>query len=118
MSFLGLLLLGFIVFFIIIPLIRVGMAVNRVRRQQREMFNNIFGGGTESTSGNSGKNKKENTSPKAKRKKIDANVGEYVEFEEITTTVSDSESTAGGNNKATKTITEQQIVDVEWEDIK
>lgn len=51
----------------------------------------------------------------AAKKKIDATAGEYVKFEDVKveTTVTDAEG-----QKDTRFVAEQQIVDVEWEDIK
>lgn len=55
-----------------------------------------------------------------KSKKIDRNTGEYVEFEEITTTTTyTSETQTDGHTTTTRETqrTESQITDVEWEDI-
>lgn len=53
--------------------------------------------------------------PPRKKKKIDPAVGEYIHFEEVSTTTATED--AGGSKTTTATITEQQIVDVQWEDI-
>ncbi len=52
---------------------------------------------------------------KRKRKKIDPNVGEYVEFVEISTVRDELNTDNSGNTS--KFRTEQQIVDAEWVDI-
>lgn len=51
--------------------------------------------------------------PAKQKKKIDPNIGEYVEFTE--TTESTTRQTADGTETTVKT--EQQITDVQWEDI-
>ncbi len=104
------------VFFIVIPIIRVMITIWRARRQTRrffDQFRNAAGAG----SGSSSQTRQNDAprQPKAK-KKIDPTVGEYVAFEEIK---SETTQTAGGTAGAkTYTEVEQQIVDVEWEDIK
>lgn len=56
------------------------------------------------------------TKPRNRKKKISDDVGEYVKFSEVTLSESETRQhtdTAGH----THTVTEQQIVDVEWEDL-
>lgn len=57
------------------------------------------------------------TAPASYRKKIDRNIGEYIEYEEITTISAPSTPNDGGD-KGNYIHTESQIVDAEWEDIK
>lgn len=100
------------VFFIVIPVVRVVITIWRARRQTRrffDQFRNATGTGASSQTGR----KEAPRQPKTK-KKIDPSVGEYVAFEEIKTET----TTADARDAKTYTEVEQQIVDVEWEDIK
>ena len=58
--------------------------------------------------------------PAPRPKKIDPNVGEYVEFEEIKTssqtTVTDADGTTE-YRRVSETVREEQIEDAEWEDL-
>ncbi len=64
---------------------------------------------------NTRSNAGQQTAKPAHKKKIDPSVGEYIEFQEVSCTVETSDSQG---NRHIYTQTEQQIVDVEWEDIK
>lgn len=100
------------VFFIVIPVVRVVITIWRARRQTRrffDQFRNATGAGASSQTGR----KEAPRQPKTK-KKIDPTVGEYVAFEEIKT----ESTTTDRQNTTTYTEVEQQIVDVDWEDIK
>ncbi|MDE6642860.1 MAG: hypothetical protein K2K27_02020 [Muribaculaceae bacterium] len=105
MSIFLFLFLAFLFYFIILPIIKGMMFVSKVRNQTRDMFNQATGRG-------SGK-KQNNSQPQPKQKKIDPNVGEYVEFEEIEVTATDS----SGNTTHVNYQKETQITDVEWEEI-
>ncbi len=103
MSFL---LLLFIIF-IIIPLVQVLWKLYQLRRKVRRTFRDFsraYGGG-DAGAGNSRKQ-----AAPVKKKKIDPSVGEYVSFEEIEATVSETSTEV-------EYAVEQQVVDVEWEDI-
>lgn len=80
------------------------MFVSKVRNQTRDMFNQATGRGK----------KQNNSQPQPKQKKIDPNVGEYVEFEEIQ--VSETKTQTSTYSSATYK-SESQIDDVEWEEI-
>ncbi|MGN0220127.1 MAG: hypothetical protein ACI4AX_07570 [Muribaculaceae bacterium] len=100
------------VFFIVIPIIRVMATIWRARRQTRRFFDQFrtaAGAGASTQT----RQKEAPRQPKTK-KKIDPSVGEYVAFEEIKTET----TTADARDAKTYTEVEQQIVDVEWEDIK
>lgn len=103
----------FILFFvfIVVPIVRVVLTIYRARRQTRQFFDrfrNAASGGTEQ------QRRSEAPRKPTPKKKIDPSVGEYVAFEEIKSTVSES----GAGKSATYTEVEQQVEDVEWEDIK
>lgn len=111
MSFFLLLFIAFLVYFVAIPLWRVYSAVNRQRRAMRDFFGQARSGqqNDRSRSGFS----RPSQQPRRK-KKIDPNIGEYVEFEEIesTTTTQTAEGTTTDYRR------ESQVTDVEWEDVK
>lgn len=117
-----LIILGLFVWFILLPALRVGMAINRARKQARDFFGAMNGGassGTRSSAKSSSKSSKSGSQPAPRRRKIDPSVAETVEFEEIACTVTE---TAGAGDRqssttASYTRTEAQIVDAEWEDI-
>ena len=92
-------------FFILAPFIRL----IRISRQWRNTFADATRRARETR--NPGAERK----PKRPKKKIDHNVGEYVDFTE---TVDDRTDTAPRNDSENSAAeTESQIVDVSWEDI-
>lgn len=56
--------------------------------------------------------------PKARKKKIDPNVGEYVAFEEIACDVKTSETTSNADGTQHTVSTESRVEDAVWEDIR
>lgn len=109
MSFFGLILLFFFGYFVIWPIIKVLMKANELRRQ----FGRHAGGASrryarepERKAGWS------SDGIKRRRKKIEKDVGEYVAFTEERCDVSSRSQTVETFEY------EQQVVDVEWEDIK
>lgn len=115
MSILGLLFLAFIIFFIIIPLVRVLTALSRARHQVRDIFG-AMNGGAGSRSGqqrSEHRTRRPEPQPRQRRKKIDPTVGEYVDFEEVSCTVTKE----GNNGTTTKYKTESQIEDITWEEL-
>ncbi len=107
--YMGTFLLLLIIFFVIIPLVRVGWRVwqfqSRVRHVQREMRR-----AAEAAAGR-GRGDADPRSPR-RRKKIDPTVGEYVAFEEVV--VTDTTATAAPDTVAT----EPQVEDADWEDVR
>lgn len=100
------------VFFIVIPVIRVVITIWRARRQTRRFFDQFrTAAGTGASSHT--RQKEPQQKPRSK-KKIDPSVGEYVAFEEIKSET----TTTDRQNTTTYTEVEQQVVDVDWEDIK
>lgn len=104
-----LLLLLFI--FVIWPLIRVAIAVNRVKKNARQAYEAMYGQQAERP-----RQRKAgwSTPETAKKKKIDRNVGDYVAYEELP-----AEPATGNGTRQTprQGSTEQQIVDADWEEI-
>lgn len=81
--------------------------VQRFKNQARDMFNRATG----RSNGNSSNHN--NTQSQRPRKKIDPDIGEYVEFEEIEVTAK-----TRTDNGDVSYRTESQITDVEWEDVR
>lgn len=94
--------------FVVIPLIRLAAAIWRAQRAAKSYINN-FKKQTE----NYRKANSQQPEPQKKKKKIDPSDGEFVNFEELP-----SEAEATQSSKTTYVEIEQQVVDVEWEDIK
>lgn len=95
-------------FFILRPYLKVRKVMKDAQRQANEFF-----GGAGSTYGsNQGPHSRQQRGkpyPHRRHKKIDPDVGEYIEFEEITTVTTYTYT-------ETKYETEEQISDAEWED--
>lgn len=105
MWFLGLLLILFIIF-IVVPLLRIGWAVYRLRRRAAEMFDGQYRRPQEYYGGSRQQRRPE------RKKKIDPGVGEYVPFEDLPS------SPSGNDGHEVDFKPENQIEDVAWEDIK
>lgn len=102
--------------FVLVGIVRALMYANRMRRAVRDLFT----GGRDSSAADNGRSagRRAGTSRPKRAKKIGRDVGEYVEFEEITaeqTTVAADEETTSGTGTEVKT--EQQVTDIEWEDL-
>ncbi len=101
-----------ILFFIIWPLVKVLIALYAVKKRTKKSFG-AFGGFS--------RGQKRQTAwsrfQRKNKKKISRDIGEYVEFEEISATASEDASHDDGM-KNEKYAVEQQIVDAEWVDIK
>lgn len=81
-----------------------------IRRQTRKFMDGAFPGGMPGANGYASNERQSRERPRAKRKKIDPTVGEYIEFTEISGT---STTTAAKPNGPI----ENQITDIEWEDL-
>ena len=110
-EFLGLLLLFFIIFYIIVPLVRFGFKVRRMRNQFRDQMNGFRRAADEKF-----RNERRSSGFSKPKKKIPGDVGEYVEFEEIE--IHEENQTLSDSDNARNFVREEQIVDVTWEDIK
>lgn len=109
----GTFILLLFIFFIVIPLFRVGWRAWQLHRQWRratEDLRNAFGGGQGQQRPGNG-----NPAPKARKKKIDPEVGEYVAFEEIKSETTTSYTTEGTTSSFRA---ESQVEDAVWEEIK
>lgn len=101
------LLFIFIILPFLIILIRTAFFVHRARKGIRDAFR-----GTNDAYGQNGGG--QDAAAPRRSKKIDPNEGEYVAFEDIT--ISATETSDDGRRYTEYTV-EQQIVDAEWEDI-
>lgn len=107
------------------PLFKLWRTYSKLKKGDFSVFGDLFGqpGSQKQTStyGTDGHRKAGWTKARIKKKKIPADVGEYVKFTEITTTqesrTTTTEQAGADGNQSTVTV-EQQITDVEWEDIK
>lgn len=107
MSFILLVLFLLVAYVVLTPFIRVYGAVRKARKQMNEFYSNMNGGG---------KSAQQQAEPSRREKKIDANVGEYVEFEEIVENSEQAEQTS--SDYTHKNYSTEQVEDAEWEDIK
>lgn len=122
----GTFLLLLIIFFIVIPLVKALAAVWRARRQYRDFedqFRRAFfcengQAATGSASARARRNKTGATKRAPAKKKIDPNVGEYVDFQEVRNTTTETPSSSASTSTYTHVRVESQIEDAEWEDIK
>lgn len=120
--FLFLLVVFFI--FVVRPLFKLWRTYSKLKKGDFSVFGDLFGqpGSQKQTSayGADGHRKAGWTKARIKKKKIPADVGEYVKFTEITTTQESRTTTeqAGDDGNQSTVTVEQQITDVEWEDIK
>lgn len=120
--FLFLLVVFFI--FVVRPLFKLWRTYSKLKKGDFSVFGDLFGqpGSQKQTSAyrTDGHRKAGWTKARIKKKKIPADVGEYVKFTEITTAEESRTTTeqAGADGNQSTVTVEQQITDVEWEDIK
>lgn len=107
MSLFFLLVLFFIGYFFIWPLIKTVFYFRKIGRS-------FTSGQSRQRSGDRRQTERHNVS---RKKKIDKDIGEYINFQEISNEQTSYNETIEDNEGKTKTIIEDQIVDVEWEDI-
>lgn len=106
------------------PLFKLWRTYSKLKKGDFSVFGDLFGqpGSQKQTSayGTDGHRKAGWTKARIKKKKIPADVGEYVKFTEITTAEESRTTTeqAGADGNQSTVTVEQQITDVEWEDIK
>lgn len=113
MGFFLTLFLLLIFWYLLRPAIRLWLVVRHAQRQANDFFRSASG--NERTSSEQNYRARQHQNRRRSGKKIDPNVGEYVDFEEITVYQHSSPSDSGKNIKFTS---ESQIEDAEWEDVK
>lgn len=115
MGFIGFLLLILFIWFIVVPLLKVASLVNRARKGMRQGARGFqrTDNPDEPTPRKGGW-----SAPRRKRKRIDPSVGEYVNFQEIKLSSDEIEQRNRDNNRTRTTVTESQVEDAEWTEIK
>jgi len=103
--FIALLIILLVWFFLIAPFVRL----IRVSRQWRDAFSGATGRQQQGR-----QQQRQPREPRYTKKKIDPNVGEYVEFTE---TPAPGPTNPTATDARTSTETEAQITDVTWEDL-
>lgn len=106
-------LLFLLIFFVIIPLVRVAGAIFRARNTAKDFYDKFRQAA--SSAGAYATGSRQSARQPVKKKKIDPSQGEYVAFEEVTV---GQEPPAQGGDERSRRIIEPQVVDVEWEDIR
>ncbi|MCD8395103.1 MAG: DUF4834 family protein [Bacteroidales bacterium] len=120
MSFFTIIFLILVFWWVIRPIWRVATAVNRARRQAQQMADAFSG---QSRQGRQGARQTERkagwSTPTPHKKHVAKDVGEYVAFEEVTTseTTQSTQSTASGTDTF-QSETWERVTDAEWEEIK
>lgn len=118
MSTILLLLLIYILYLVLRPMIKVWRTMHKVKNGDFSAFGDIFGqpGAQKHSSAFNadGRRKAGWSKARTRKKKIGKDVGEYVKFSEIT--LSEQEKRQSEHTRTAYTA-EQQVTDIEWEDI-
>lgn len=116
MSFFLLILL-FLIGVIVWPMIKLATTVHSYQKNVRNAFRSMNDEAERQRNRNYAENRRGGwTRPQTKKKKITNDMGEYVEWEEVS--VTESTETTTSSNESAKTYTrEEQVTDVKWEDI-
>lgn len=116
-------LLILFIIFILWPICRAALLVYRLRRQARQAFEQFGRQQKEQHRQNESANRPAGwKSAPHRRKIINPDQGEYVEWEEVTvvsaeTTGTSDSGAATEHNRGTSVVEEQRITDAEWEEI-
>lgn len=105
-----------ILIWIVPHLLRVFFFVNTVRKNTRRMYDQMYNGADRKTA-QAPRRKPGWSDPVPRKKKIARDVGEYVRFQEISTTETASQQKTSSGDTRTSYTVEQQITDAEWEDL-
>lgn len=118
MSFISLILWALFLWFVFkaIRFIWRGVGQYKQQRSAWEQFYRQATGQEPPHAKSRSRNTKEQPKPRRKKKIFTKDDGEYVEFEDIIVSETETTRTASETKKRT-TVTESQIVDAEWEDI-
>lgn len=104
-----------IILFVVWPLLRFYMMLRKAQRQARDAFSQFQGEGKDGSRQRKGG---WSGGRQSRKKVIDRNVGEYVEFEEVEISRDSETKTGSDSRKESGYKVEQQVVDAEWEEIK
>ncbi len=111
---LGFFILLIVLFFFIIPAIRVGLTVHRVNKRTRQFFDNAM---HNAANPHKPKERKPGWSkPEPHEKVYKPADGEYVEWEEVKITRTETSQTTDSNGY-THLQVDSQVIDVEWEEV-
>ncbi|MCH5345585.1 MAG: DUF4834 family protein [Muribaculaceae bacterium] len=111
--FVTIFLLVLLFIFVVRPIWRVYSAVRRQQRQTRDFFRSM---GIDPDDARNQRRQQQQQPPKPPRKKkIDSTVGEYIDYEEITVSSTQTQTSTG---ETVSYEVQQQITDVEWEEVK
>lgn len=114
---LGFFILLIVIFFFVIPAIRVAVTVHRVRKRTRQFFDNARQAAEGGANRSSTKERKPGWSEPTPHNKVYRPAdGEYVEWEEVTITHTETSQTTD-NQGNTHLRVDSQVIDVEWEDV-
>ncbi|MCM1336650.1 MAG: DUF4834 family protein [Candidatus Amulumruptor caecigallinarius] len=125
MSLLFLILIAAIIWYVIVPVVKTLYRAHRQAKQWRDLYRQATGQGSSNPFGGFGGHKRsEQSEPQPKRKKVfTKDVGEYVDFEEITDTQTATSSPEGSSYEHTTTHArytgpaDPRVTDADWEDI-
>lgn len=112
MSLFGFLLLILVVYFFVWPLLRIGLKINAARKHYADMMNGM--GADASSSQKETRRAGWSRRQSSRRKKIPADTGEYVAFDDIREDVANRPQ----QGLADDFVCEQQVEDAEWEEIR
>lgn len=115
-TLLFLLFFFWLIYIVLRPVIRAWRAYSKMKSGNFDIFSDLFGQpGAQHTSNADNSSRRGGwTMPRRrKRKKITKEMGEYVKFSDVAA----SAQTSSSSETESYTATEQQVVDVEWEDI-
>lgn len=101
------LILFLVGYFVIWPVVKGAIAFKNLKKQFRQTFE---------SSDIPGKGRRQQPYGNRRRKIIDADVGEYVKYEDVKEGTSSYTETIN-DNSSSQSLTESQVSDVEWEDI-
>ncbi len=117
----GTFLLILFILFVVVPLVRGAWTIYKLRRQARSAFEAMHRENVSERRRREAENRPAGwQQAEGRRKIISKNEGEYVEWEEVEVTSEKTTASSGPaqSQRSTRTVREQRIVDVEWEDIK
>lgn len=109
----GKILILLFIFFIIIPLFRIGIAIYKAQRKAKKAFSQFHEEQQRQAQEFQSQQKKEQQRQRRQR------MGEYVDFEEVNNDIENKSTSQQSNpHKKSQYKNEPLITDAEWEDIK